>query len=74
MTPNTEPIRIDIPTELQTKLEARIDGTEFDSIESYIQFVLETIVAEDELSSESSSEQTTTSADLEARLEDLGYL
>lgn len=74
MNTNTETITIDISTELQTQLEARIDGTDFESLEAYARFVLETIVAEDHSSAEPSGKQTNTDADLEARLEDLGYL
>ncbi|WP_138004389.1 hypothetical protein [Halalkalirubrum salinum] len=74
MTDNTQTIEIDIPTELQTKLEARIDGTDFESVEAYLQFILEVILVADETSAERQTEQTNTNADLEARLEDLGYL
>ena len=74
MTDTSETIAIDVPTELQAKLEQRIEGTDFESLEAYLRFVLEEIVAEDDVSSETQADETGTDADLESRLEDLGYM
>lgn len=74
MNDNTETIAVDIPPELQTQLEARIEGTDFESLDAYVRFVLETIVAESDASSETSTEQEEMNPELETRLEDLGYM
>lgn len=74
MNDNTETTTIDIPTELQMKLEARIDGTNFESLEAYVRFILEIVVAEGDISSETPTERTNVNAELETRLEDLGYM
>lgn len=74
MNDTNETITIDVPTELQTKLEERYEGTDFESLEGYIRFILEEIVSESEVTSETEAEQRDTDADLESRLEDLGYM
>jgi len=71
MTRQTDSVTIRLPTELRTELEARIDETEFESLEAYVLFVLREIVEDDERAEASPDAD---SADLEGRLEDLGYL
>jgi len=64
---------VSIPTQLFEKVEERIKGTEFDSVSSYITYVLEEILTEEE----KEDEKPFTEEDEErvkARLRALGYI
>ena len=63
---------INLPSDLRNELERRIEGTNFDSVEDYATFVLRAVVADDGGDVTESNE--TDHAELEDRLEDLGYL
>lgn len=62
---------IQIPDELQHEIETRIAGTEFESVEEYICFVIREIVEGDPVRGDN---QNTEDADVEDRLRELGYL
>jgi Arc/MetJ-type ribon-helix-helix transcriptional regulator len=64
-------LSIRLPPELKAELEARIDGTDFESLDEYVRFVLEEIVADDAAERVGRDRNN---SDLEDRLEDLGYL
>ena len=64
---------IKIPKEIIRKIEERIQGTEFDSVESYVTFVLEEVIKDEkEESEETISEQD--EEKVKERLRALGYL
>jgi Arc/MetJ-type ribon-helix-helix transcriptional regulator len=66
-------INIQIPTDLANKIKKRIEGTGFDSISSYVTYVLKEIMSE----SEEKTEEVFTKEDEEKvknRLRALGYL
>ena len=78
-----EMCQITIPNRIGTKIETRIKGTEFDSVDEYVTFVLESVLRQlDEQDDGSrivdrSEDHETNPEDSEAiqgRLESLGYL
>jgi hypothetical protein len=69
-----ETIDLKISDELKLKIENKAKGTEFNSLEKYITYVLEQVTSEDAHSNE---EQAYTEEEEEAvkeRLKDLGYV
>lgn len=69
----TEYGEIKVPREILRKIEERIKGTEFESVEAYVNFVLEEVLKdEEEESSETFSEQD--EEKVKDRLRALGYL
>lgn len=62
---------IDIPEPLAAQIEDRIADTEFDTVETYVQFVLREVVADQR---EAEAERTSEDETVERRLESLGYL
>ena len=65
--------RVRLPPELQTQCEKRIEGTNFESVEEYVQFVVAEACAGTQ--DDSGSRRPTTSSDkVSERLESLGYL
>lgn len=63
---------IRIPVDLDERIRSRITGTDFDSVEEYVRFVLEEVVADSE-TRPADSENTGHEAKIADRLEDLGY-
>ena len=66
-------MNIQIPTDLAKKIQKRIEGTGFDSISSYVTYVLNEVLSE----SEEKTEEVFTKEDEEKvknRLRALGYL
>jgi Arc/MetJ-type ribon-helix-helix transcriptional regulator len=66
--------RIQLSPETTAEIEARIDGTEFDSPEEYVRFILREVLDTDADTSTETAESTVEGSDLEDRLADLGYL
>lgn len=63
---------IELPDELTNELQDRVTGTEFDSVEEYVLFVLREVVAETpELGQMTSSGRTD---EVREQLKSLGYL
>jgi len=70
----TDDIEITLPAALADKCEARIDGTEFDSVEAYVQFVMGAVVAdEDDPERMQTDDDSGVDEDVEDRLASLGY-
>lgn len=69
---------LSLPAPLAAKIERRVSNTEFDSVEAYVSFVMESVLRELDEQGEATIAQTeTTPADeesVEDRLESLGYL
>ena len=63
---------IHLPSDLRSELERRVEGTNFDSVEDYATFVLRAVVEDD--SDDATKDDDADHAELEDRLEDLGYL
>lgn len=68
-----------VPPELREQLEDRIEGTEFESPDAYVTFVLETLLTlleepPDDDPTEVTDSETAVPPGLEHRLETLGYL
>jgi hypothetical protein len=76
--------RVRLPPDLRAKCERRIEGTNFDSVEEYVQFVMVTLLDADDEGTATDDEGTgadtrtdTRTDDSDAvtdRLESLGYL
>lgn len=62
---------VHLPEELETELRRRVEGTEFETVEAYVLFVLWEVVRDDRSRDD---EPVDYDADVEKRLEDLGYL
>ena len=60
-----------LPAELYRRIEERVKITEFGSVEEYITFVLNEVLAEDDEESPFTEEEE---EDIKKRLKDLGYL
>ena len=67
-------ITVALPASLKRDLEGRIEHTEFESLEEYVQFVLQTIVDEDGDRHTDSEREAHEQEQLEDRLKDLGYM
>ncbi|HEC67286.1 MAG TPA: CopG family transcriptional regulator [Candidatus Desulfofervidus auxilii] len=62
---------LELPNDLYKKIEERIKGTEFKSVEEYVIFVLEEVLKDEEESESLSPEEE---AQVKERLKGLGYL
>jgi len=62
---------VSLPAELYGKIEQRIAGTEFDSVDEYVNFVLAEVFKEEEAETSFSKEDE---EEVKKRLKDLGYL
>jgi Arc/MetJ-type ribon-helix-helix transcriptional regulator len=67
-------ITVALPASLKRDLEGRIEHTEFESLEEYVRFVLQTIVDEDGDRHTDSEREAHEQEQLEDRLKDLGYM
>ena len=67
-------ITVALPASLKRDLEGRIEHTEFESLEEYVRFVLQTIVDEDGDRHTDSEREANEQEQLEDRLKDLGYM
>lgn len=72
MTGDTE---IRLPAELVEQCESRIEGTEFESVEAYVQFTIRAVVDTEDEAPEHSDDETggEVTEDVEDRLASLGY-
>ncbi|MCD6170971.1 MAG: CopG family transcriptional regulator [Thermoplasmata archaeon] len=66
-----EEYNLSIPASLAKKIKERIEGTGFDSISSYVTYVLRELLAEDEKENELTKEDE---EKIKERLRALGYL
>jgi len=62
---------ISLPAEVYAKIEQRIAGTEFHSVDEYVNFVLEEVLKEEEPETSFSKEDE---EEVKKRLKALGYL
>ena len=62
---------VSLPAELYGKIEQRIVGTEFDSVDEYVNFVLAEVFKEEEAETSFSKEDE---EEVKRRLKSLGYL
>jgi len=62
---------VSLPAELYGKIEQRIAGTEFDSVDEYVNFVLAEVFKEEEAETSFSKEDE---KEVKRRLKSLGYL
>jgi len=62
---------VSLPAELYGKIEQRIAGTEFDSVDEYVNFVLAEVFKEEEAETSFSKEDE---EEVKRRLKSLGYL
>lgn len=62
---------VEVEDHLYERVEQRITGMDFDSVDEYVQFVLEEVVAVD---AEEGSYEDVDDEDVQARLRSLGYL
>jgi len=72
----TEDTEIRLRGEIVEQCEARIEGTEFESVEQYVQFVMETVLASGDRDVDIRDDRDSdveVSPDVEDRLASLGY-
>ncbi len=62
-------VTISIPESIYEKIRDKLDDTEFNTVEAYVNFVLNEVLYEDEQSFNSDEE-----SEVGARLKDLGYI
>ena len=62
---------VSLPAEVYTKIEQRVAGTEFQSVDEYVNFVLEEVLREEEPETTFSKEDE---EEVKKRLKALGYL
>ena len=60
-----------LPVDLYQKIEARVNNSEFNSVDEYVKFVLEEVFREDE---ETVTLDERDEEEVKKRLKDLGYL
>lgn len=63
-----------ISDDLADRIERRIRGTDFDSVDEYGEFVLSEVLTRVERAGETTDESTTSREGVEDRLQSLGYL
>ena len=63
-----------ISDDLAERIDARIQGTDFESADEYAEFVLSEVVTRVEREADRSSEPSTSREGVEDRLQSLGYL
>ncbi|MFC5277848.1 hypothetical protein ACFPM1_03565 [Halorubrum rubrum] len=71
MNTETEVRTVEIPEHLHERVERRTAGTTFESVDEYVRFVLEEVVAAD---ADDGSYDDVDDEDVQARLRSLGYL
>lgn len=64
---------VSIPSELYKAIAERIDGTEFNSVEEYVTFVLEEVIKDDDEEDETPFSEED-EEEVKKRLRALGYL
>ena len=62
---------VSLPAGLYSKIEERVNATDFGSVDEYVEFVLEEVVKEEEEEKAFSEEEE---QEVKKRLKDLGYL
>ncbi|MFD1633369.1 hypothetical protein ACOZ4L_09260 [Haloplanus ruber] len=65
---------ISLSDDLAERIEGRIDGTEFDGVDEYAEFVLGEVLARVEHDAAESQEETASREQVQNRLQSLGYL
>lgn len=65
---------ISIPAVLYNEIQARVDGTEFKSVEEYVTFVLEEVIKDDDEEEEETAFTAEDEEEVKKRLRALGYL
>lgn len=65
-------VLISIPREIYERIKRRIEGTEFQSVENYIMYVLEQVTSEASVKHEVYSDED--KKNIEGRLRALGYI
>lgn len=65
---------VDLPARTVSRVEARLQRSEFDTVEGYVTYVLEEVLGRVEDTEESEAVDTAERQEIEARLESLGYL
>ena len=61
-----------LPADLYGKIEERVRATDFESVDEYVEFVMEEVVKEEEEEEKAFSEEE--EREVKKRLKDLGYL
>lgn len=70
----TKDMKIKIPGDLVEKINRRMEGSDFDSVEEYVNYVLEEVVSEDEEEYEEEEWSEEDEEKVKSRLRSLGYL
>lgn len=70
MTDTTENTTVELSCDIYSRVETRVERSEFDDVSKYVEFVLDSLLAELEGESESSDDDE----EVRDRLRELGYL
>lgn len=65
---------VELPHSLVERVEARLDRSEFETVDEYVTYVLEEVLGRVEDASDDSRSETVDRAEVENRLKSLGYL
>ena len=71
---NYHSVEIDIPDHLTPKIENRLKHTKFDTVESYITYIVEEAVHHLEMNHSTDSSNEIQEEEVKSRLKSLGYL
>lgn len=65
---------VDLPRNVASRVEARLEYSEFDSVDEYVTFVVREVLAHVEDATDAESVDVVDKEEVDARLEALGYL
>lgn len=66
--------QVRIPRHIVSRIEDRVESTDFESVSEYVEFVLEEVVSRVEQRHETESADVIDEEEIESRLKSLGYL
>lgn len=65
---------VELPTPLVDRVDARVERTEFETVDEYVTYVLEEVLGRVEAESDADPDGTVDREEVETRLRSLGYL
>lgn len=72
--PGVTTAAVELPSETVSRVEARLDRSEFDTVDGYVTFVVREVLARVEDATDAENVETVDKREVETRLEALGYL
>ena len=65
---------VELPAEVHGRIERRVEGTDFDSVDEYVTFVLEEVLHYAESGSGNMTDEAVDEDEVKDRLRSLGYI